>query len=76
MLNLHDMNNSNKILITGTAGFIGFHLSRSMLEKGHSVLGVDILNNHSDNKLKNSRTNILKSYDNFIFNKVDITNKE
>ena len=44
-----------RILITGTAGFIGFHLSKRLLEKGFSVFGYDDLNSYYDVKLKESR---------------------
>ena len=41
-----------KILVTGCAGFIGMHLSKALLEKGHHVIGVDNLNDYYDVKLK------------------------
>ena len=41
-----------KILITGSAGFIGFHISKLFLKKGHTVYGVDNLNRYYDVKLK------------------------
>ena len=49
-----------KILITGSAGFIGFHLSSKILSKGLKVIGIDNLNNYYDVKLKKDRNNILK----------------
>ena len=49
----------NKILITGSAGFIGFHLSKSLLDDGYEVCGIDNLNDYYDPLLKNSR---LKEY--------------
>ena len=52
-------------LISGSAGFIGFHLSEFLLKKKHSVYGVDDLNNYYDVKLKKSRLDILKKYKNF-----------
>ena len=63
-----------KILITGSAGFIGFHLSSKILSKGLKVIGIDNLNNYYDVKLKKDRNNILKKNKNFIFKKVDIRN--
>ena len=54
-------------LISGSAGFIGFHLSEFLLKKKHNVYGVDDLNNYYDVKLKKSRLDILKKYKNFIF---------
>tara|TARA_Y100000591_G_scaffold69382_1_gene57532 strand:+ start:1725 stop:2696 length:972 start_codon:yes stop_codon:yes gene_type:complete len=65
-----------KILVTGCAGFIGMHLSKVLLEQDHDVIGVDNLNPYYDVKLKNDRLKILNEYDNFKFNKVDISNKE
>ena len=41
-----------KIFITGSSGFIGFHLSKKLLDKGHSVQGFDSMNNYYDPKLK------------------------
>ena len=49
-----------KNLITGSAGFIGFHLSSKILSKGLKVIGIDNLNNYYDVKLKKDRNNILK----------------
>ena len=61
-------------LVTGAAGFIGFHLSSKILSKGFRVIGVDNLNNYYDTRLKKSRTQILKKKRNFTFKKVDIKN--
>ena len=65
----------NKVLITGSAGFIGFHVCKLFLEKNYYVVGVDNLNNYYDVKLKKNRTNFLKKYKNFKFVKADISNK-
>ena len=59
-------------LISGSAGFIGFHLSEFLLKKKHSVLGIDDLNNYYDVVLKKSRLNLLKKYKNFSFFKKKI----
>ncbi len=56
-----------KILITGCAGFIGFHLSELLLKKGYRVIGVDNLNDYYSVKLKSSRIKILEKEDKFIF---------
>ena len=65
-----------KILITGSAGFIGYHLSKSFLEDGQEVLGVDNINSYYDKNLKIDRLENLKSYKNFQFKKVDISEKD
>ena len=65
----------NKVLITGSAGFIGFHVCKLFLEKNYNVVGVDNLNSYYDVKLKRNRTRYLKEYKNFKFVKADICNK-
>ncbi|WP_210381013.1 NAD-dependent epimerase/dehydratase family protein, partial [Borreliella garinii] len=44
-----------KIFLTGIAGFIGFHVAKKLVEEGHEVLGVDILNDYYELKFKNER---------------------
>jgi len=63
-----------KILITGVAGFIGFHVAKKFLEKKKYIIGIDNLNNYYDTKLKRKRIQLLKSFKNFKFNKLDICN--
>ena len=65
-----------KILITGAAGFIGYHLSKSLLNDGYEVLGIDNLNDYYDEKLKNARLKKLISYDNFSIKLIDIANRQ
>ncbi len=60
------------ILVTGAAGFIGFHLSRKLLEKGYRVVGVDNMNEYYDVSLKKSRLEILTPYPEFVFCKEDL----
>ena len=55
------------ILLTGAAGFIGFHISSSLLEKGHEVTGIDNLNNYYDVTLKKNRLNFLVKNKKFVF---------
>ena len=62
------------ILVTGAAGFIGFHTSRLLLEKNYKVIGVDNINSYYDIKIKKDRLKILKNYKNFNFLKIDISN--
>ena len=70
-----------KILITGAAGFIGFHLTKKILEGGISVLAIDNLNSYYDPVLKDARLNQLQIISkstgkDFIFEKCDITEKD
>ena len=66
-----------KILITGAAGFIGFHLSKYLLEtKEYKVIGIDNINDYYSTKLKEDRLEILKKYENFDFYKIDLKEKE
>ena len=64
-----------KILVTGSAGFIGFHLCKKLLERGEEVIGIDNINDYYDVNLKNRRIENLKVYKNFKFQKVDIADK-
>ena len=65
-----------KILVTGAAGFIGFHLSKRLLDQSCEIIGIDNLNDYYDPGLKHSRLEILKKYDKFRFEKVDLKDKE
>ncbi len=64
------------VLVTGAAGFIGFHLSKRLLDENYHVIGVDNLNEYYDVRLKKDRLNILKKNTNFEFYKIDLANKE
>ena len=63
-------------LITGAAGFIGFHLSKFYLSKGYDVVGIDNLNNYYSKKIKKKILNILKKYKNFDFFLLDLKKKK
>lgn len=67
--------NRPKVLITGAAGFIGFHLSRKLLTLGYSVTGLDNINDYYDINLKNSRLEILLKSENFKFHQINLTEK-
>lgn len=63
-----------KILVTGSSGFIGMSLSKSLLEDGFSVFGIDNMNSYYDVNLKKNRLAHLKKYKNFQFENIDISN--
>lgn len=65
-----------KVLVTGTAGFIGFHTANRLLRDGHVVVGIDNLNDYYDPKLKLRRNSLLKKNKNYKFYKVDIADKD
>ncbi|MCP4109083.1 MAG: NAD-dependent epimerase [Desulfobacteraceae bacterium] len=67
---------TNRVLVTGAAGFIGFHLSKRLLEAGCEVAGVDSLNPYYDVSLKEARLEILKPFSKFSFFKTDIADRE
>ena len=58
--------NKNKILITGTSGFIGFHLAKLLLDSHYTVIGIDGMTNYYDVNLKKEREQILKKNENFL----------
>ncbi len=60
-----------KILVTGAAGFIGFHYAQRLCGEGHEVLGIDNLNDYYDPALKQARLEQLQALDNFSFQKID-----
>ncbi len=64
-----------KYLVTGAAGFIGFHVSKNLLERGDEVVGLDNLNEYYDVGLKKARLNILMDYDRFKFAKLDLADR-
>ena len=66
----------NTILITGAAGFIGYHLSKRLLSEGASVVGIDNMNDYYDVSLKEKRLEFLNEYERFTFVKGSISNKE
>ena len=63
---------SKKILITGAAGFIGYHVALKLLEKGEDVVGIDNMNAYYDVKLKKARVNNLNAKSNFKFYQIAI----
>jgi UDP-glucuronate 4-epimerase len=65
-----------KLLVTGAAGFIGFHTANLLLEQGHEVVGLDNLNDYYDPALKAARLKILEGAQRFRFAKIDLTDGE
>ncbi|KHF31805.1 UDP-glucose 4-epimerase [Paenibacillus sp. P1XP2] len=74
-MNYKSLNTSKQYLITGAAGFIGFFLSKKLLDQGCSVIGIDNINDYYDVRLKYSRLEQLEPYENFTFIKGDISDK-
>jgi UDP-glucuronate 4-epimerase len=66
----------DKVLVTGAAGFIGFHLSKLLIEQGYDVVGIDTINNYYDVKLKFDRLNQLKDLEGFKFLTLSICDKD
>jgi len=65
-----------KILVTGAAGFIGFHTSKLLLARGDEVVGLDNLNEYYDVTLKHARLEMLERHRNFKFVKLDLTDRD
>jgi UDP-glucuronate 4-epimerase len=64
-----------KMLVTGAAGFIGFHVARLLLERGDQVVGIDNLNDYYDVSLKHARVDVLKQAKGFEFIRLDLADR-
>ncbi|MGD9615229.1 MAG: SDR family NAD(P)-dependent oxidoreductase [Alphaproteobacteria bacterium] len=64
------------ILITGAAGFIGFHVARTLLDRGERVIGIDNLNDYYDVSLKEARLAKLREHRDFVFAKLDVADRD
>jgi len=64
------------VLVTGAAGFIGYHVAEALLARGHAVVGVDNLNDYYDVSLKGARLARLEERDGFAFRKLDFSSRE
>mgnify|MGYP003305730041 FL=1 len=64
-----------KMLVTGAAGFIGFHAAKRLLERGDTVVGLDNFNNYYDVSLKETRANLLVDYPDFTMARIDLADR-
>ena len=64
------------ILVTGAAGFIGYHVAQSLLDRGERVVGIDCLNDYYDVRLKHARLRRLEAKPGFTFQKIDIADRD
>ncbi len=65
-----------KVLVTGAAGFIGYHTAKALLDRGNVVVGIDNLNSYYDLSLKEARLGELEGRNGFLFTKMDIADRE
>jgi len=71
------MNSPNQtVLVTGAAGFIGFHVAKRLLEDGNEVFGLDNLNDYYNVRIKEARLTLLRDFERFHFVKLDIADRE
>lgn len=75
-MNYKPLDNSKTYLITGAAGFVGYFLSKKLLDQGCKVIGIDNINDYYDVNLKYNRLEQLKAYEKFTFIKGDISDKD
>ena len=66
----------NNILVTGSSGFIGFHICKYFLKKNINVIGIDNHNNYYDPRIKDARLSILTKYSNYHHYRVDLSDKK
>jgi UDP-glucuronate 4-epimerase len=65
-----------KTLVTGVAGFIGYHTANRLLDRGREVVGIDCVNDYYSVDLKNARLDRLKAREGFTFHKLDLSNRQ
>ena len=65
----------NRYLVTGAAGFIGFHVSRRLLERGDAVVAIDNINDYYDVRLKRDRLSQLEGQPHFTFQQMDVADR-
>ncbi|NCB21188.1 MAG: NAD-dependent epimerase/dehydratase family protein, partial [Clostridia bacterium] len=71
-----EMLNKKTILVTGSAGFIGYHSAKKLLEAGHIIIGADNFNDYYDVSLKEARNAILEGFSNFKLYRGDLSNDD
>jgi UDP-glucuronate 4-epimerase len=64
------------ILLTGAAGFIGFHVAKALLDRGERLVGIDNINDYYDVRLKEARLDQLRAYPGFVFAKLDAADRD
>ena len=69
------MSGQQHILVTGAAGFIGFHVAKRLLDRGEQVIGLDNVNDYYDVRLKEARLAQLTPHERFRFVKLDLANR-
>jgi UDP-glucuronate 4-epimerase len=74
-MNDSPLSSGNPVLVTGVAGFIGFHLAKRLLDDGHKVTGLDNLNDYYDVSLKEARLEQLRGRPGFEFDRLDLANR-
>ncbi len=67
---------TDTVLVTGVAGFVGFHVARRLLEDGRTVIGLDNLNSYYDPTLKKARLATLASFPAFQFERLDLADRD
>lgn len=70
------MDTDRPLVVTGAAGFIGFHLAQTLLSEGHAVLGVDVVNDYYPTEIKRQRLALLAELDGFEFAEIDLANPD
>ena len=65
-----------RIFVTGSAGFIGYHVARRLLDRGDDVVGIDNVNDYYDPSLKEARLALLRAYPRFTFERIDIADAQ